>query len=63
MQPLLCRYLHDTFLGSAGQGPVVQIRLDVYLDRLVLAHNISIAATLSASDLRKAPFAWNSPAG
>ena len=52
------------FLGSEGQGPLfVQIRLEIYLEGLVLAYHISFPATLSASDLRKAPFAYNCPAG
>lgn len=64
MRSLSCRYLLGMFLGSEGQGPLfVQIRLEIYLDGLVLAYHISFPATLSASDLRKAPFACNCPAG
>ena len=63
MQSLSCRYLPGTFLGSEGQGPFVQIRLETYLYRLVIAYSIAFPATLSASDLRKAPFACISPTG
>lgn len=62
MQSRSCRYLPDTFLGSEGPTPFVQLRLNICLDRLVFAYNIAFSATLGASDLRKAPFACKSPA-
>lgn len=49
------------FLGSESQVPFVCVRLNIRLGRLVLAYDISFSAAFSASDLRKAPFAYKAP--
>jgi len=36
-QSLFCQHLHDTFLGSGGQKPIIQVRQNVYADRVVFS--------------------------
>lgn len=59
MQSLSYRSLPDTFLGFGGQEPIVQMRLNMCVDKSVSTYHVSLTATHSASGLPKTPSACN----